>query len=424
MQVLMLLLALICCTTMLSSCKKKDESGKINKVEVSSEKNNDIEKKNTFTELDIPYDYAVKSVQSGMAYSTMKVPKSYDVVADNARHFSFSAPIDDTHVHGATFHLLYDFSSYGFGLDGDGSSKDKSDSSTAADTYVDKFSWELPSLTYTVDGESYNLRSQELGDSIVNGADFTTSKNDVTCTVANDIDLLTSTMDYGPENYSQVTYYYNWQDIPCCMSAVVRNDDVSAAKKIMEYMISSSKYQASHFDTRKTYKLRDCTLSLPNGLEEPKNSSSNILYFPVDRTKDAMAGITVGVFAIDTKETDALSEKTMNSTYGNMIGENLSPGGGSYSYYVSTEKVSSSPSTMAGKKANHYTSIVSMDGQGGNENNALAGTFYGDPANCCIDTLVIKDGTTQHILSVWYQSVQKKSAMNILSIAASSIDFE
>ena len=419
---LIIVAALLCASLFLTSCSSNDDKGKINDVEIEDQEDT-TKADNPFTEMDVPYGYDTKTVQSGMAYATMQIPSGYTETLDSARHLIFTAPDTDPHVHGASFHLLYAFSSYGYSLTNEESGDGSVDSSESADTYADKFEWELPSLSYTVEGARYTLREQALSDATTNGAKFSKDKSAVTCTVADNLDVVTKSGDFVSEGLSQVTYYFKWQKIPCCLTTLVKTDDVKAAKSIMSYIISSTKYKATNLDSRKTYKLKDCALTLPDGMEENENAS-NMLYFPVDRVSDSAAGIVVGTFAINTKKTDALTEDTMNSTYGATIASNLSLGGGNYSYYASTSKTNTSPTSLAGKTAKHYTTQVTLDGQGGDEDNALAGTFYGDPANYCFDTLVIKNGNTQRVLCVWYQKIQEKTAKNILSIAANSISFE
>lgn len=418
---LVCLLCLITCMFFLVSCGRKSNNGKINYVEIEKAPATEATEKNEFTEMDIPFNYSVKTLTNGMSYQNFKVPKSFTSRVSSARHRILEVPEDDKHIPGATLHMLYNYSGYGFCM---GESKKEEDSEEkSASNYVDLFSWELPNFSYNFNGDSYTLRKQDLGDEIVSGADFTKKSNSVCCTVANDVDLLSTSKDVGPEGASQITYYYKWQNIPCCISTVVPENEVKAAKKIMQYIISSSTYASTKFDSRETYKLQESTLSLPTGFKTSKDAD-NILYYPETNTKNAMSGITVGEFYIDTNKTAKLTSKNMDSSYSAKMAQILSQCGGSYSFVTHSDLVKEEPSTLGGKKAAHYQTMVTMDGGSGTEDSPYAGSFYGEPAICYFDTLVSEVDGTQRILCVFYQEVQRDVAKNILSIAAKSVSYD
>lgn len=410
---LVLLIALS--TLALTGCKSGEnkEMGKIETVEIDENEGADTDFMNAFTCLDAPFGYTMQSVKNGMAYMKFNVPSSFDVYVHSARHLEIHAPEKDARLHGATFHMVYGYASYGLTLMED-------DTPDSASSFVEQFQWELPSFTYNIYGVPYTLREQELADETVNVTDFCDEEDAVTYTVANNVSLLTSTLDPGPDGASQITYYFRWLGIPCCMSTVVATEDVENTKKVMSYIVSSCTYLPSRVDTEQTYKLSGSTLTLPAGMME----SENVLVTPLDKTSNASAGIAVGVFHVNAKETEKITEESMNSSYALQMAKSLVPGSGAYNVLVDTSKTDESPNTMQGKPAAHYSTLVTLIGSGGDDNNPLAGTFYGDPSQLLMDTLVISDGDTQHALSIAYMYVQETTAMNILNKALYSIQFD
>lgn len=407
----------------MTSCGKTNESGSFEDVEISDDSGSSEDDKNTFTELDVPFGYSTKKVNIGMAYSTIKIPRTYEILVRNARNVEIQAPEDDTNLHGATMHLLYNFASYNFTVSPDGTGEE-SPYEESSEYFFDKFAWELPAMTYHVNGRNYTLREQELADKTILGASFTKNDEDVTCTIASGVDLLSSSLDHGPEGCSQITYYFRWNGIASCLSTVVAKDDVEAARRIMEYIISSTKYLPSKVGTEKVFELKNCTVRLPEYMEIDSTSASNIAVVPLNRTSNDAAGIAVGVFSVDTRKTDKITVETMNSSYGEQMAKALSPSGNNYRYYSSTEEVNASPKSISGKPAKHYESIVTCDGGGTTESNPLAGSFLGDPATCQFETLVINDGDTQRALCVWYILPQKDTAQKILRTAANTLTYE
>lgn len=412
-QLLLIIFCFILCTATLSGCSfsKDNERGTIKKVNISTEDDSDVKAKNIFTRREIPFGYTKQTISNGLAYMKFNAPSGYDVLIDSARHIELDVPDKDSRLHGATMHMLYDYSDYNFSLNGD-------DTPAEASSYINNFEWELPSMKYNIEGTSYSLRKQALPDEQVNVTNLSKEKNVVTCTVAKDVDLLASTYDPGPSGYSQVTYYYRWQKIPCCISTVVRTDDIDNAKKIIEYIISSITYLPSRIETSETYKVSGSTLTVVEGMV----ASNNKLVVPIDRTTNASAGIVVGLFDIKTNETAKLTEKTMNTTYAAQMAKSLALSS-DYSILAETTSTSDSPNTMAGKKAQHYITNVTFVGESGSENNPLAGTFYGDPCLMTMETLAITENNKQHILCVMYYDVQRQTAKKILSMAAHSVQF-
>lgn len=421
---------LILLLALLSSCStKKAEKGKISKAQV--DKNvaaaTSISETTKFKEKKVPFGYSVKTVTNGMAYQAFKIPSSFKCSIPNARHIIIDAPGDDIYVSGATFHLLYNYTSYGMLTNDPGDGDDSSSEEDTADNYADLFKSELPYLTYYVDEKKYMIGHYDLSDEMVIGSDFS-KKRDVASMVCNDVDLWTSGYgNMGPEGKSEVIYFFKWQGIPCSLSTIVDKSQVKNAKKVMEYMISSSKLKGTRFDTRKTYKLKNATVSLPEGFESDEDYA-NVLNYPYENTKTAMSGISIGEFYIDTKKSEKLTLSSMDdsATYSTALAKNLFVGESGYSFSPSTRKNDDLPKTMGGKKATGYTTFFTLDtpNNGSSGDNIRAGSFYGDPTTCCMDTLVIQDGNTQKILSIFYQPVQEKVAQNILLMASKSISFD
>lgn len=419
-------LLLVCGTAVISYASYKvvtatSSKGDINDVEISDEKSSNDDR-TVFTKLDAPFSYEFTTLKSGMTFSKMDIPASYEATVNNARHITLQVPDDDKHLSGATFQILYNFATVGSTINLDYEGED----TTATDPhgFHDLFAWELPYLTYKIGGQDYTLRTQELPDEAISGYKFTRTDN-VYCEVCNNVKAKNYAGQYNAKNYSQVTYYYTLDKIPAVISTVVPRERVNDAKTLMEYMISSTTYMPSKINSKKSYDLKNCTVTLPDEMTLAKGSDNNVLYVAQDKTFNGTAGMAVGTFTVDTTETDAVTTDTMDSVYAPQIASQIAfNASGTHEITTSqTSVVEGSGIMLGGKKTKHYQNSMSMVTPYAGIESPYAGTFLGDPAIYYMDTLVAKDGDKQRILAVYYAPTQYKDAQKILKMAAASIEF-
>ena len=423
----MLLLSTV---TSMASCgipSNKNDEGTIKDVEIAEEKS-EYDEKNIFHKLEIPFGYRTKNFNSGIAHLKMEIPSSYSVNVENARHIIIQAPSDDKNVGDATFHLIHSPSHANQNLSS-GAAMPGQD----AHAYVDYFKHELPRFFYSVNGVNYTLREQEIPDEAISGYEFAnkdTSK--VFSTQAdNVVTLLVATNDAGTNEFSQLTYYFDWDGVPSAISTLIPKDKVENARKVIEFIISSSKYLVSKYDNTNTYKLANCTLSLPNSMVVDKRSNNNIARIPVTVTDNATAGITIGSFTIDLNKTEKLTKETMDEKFGMELAGKLSPDWELVPFTTNTEKAESNLS-LSGRNTDHYFNTVTYNskyvanklGEFTYGSSPFNGTFYGDSSITVMQVLTTVDNDKQYVLAILCTPTQFKEANKILQDAANSISFK
>ena len=421
---------LISTATYMTSCglssDKKDE-GKIEDIEITEEKS-EYDEKNIYHKLEVPFGYRTKRLNSGAAHLKMEIPSSYSVNVENARHIIIQAPQEDKNVGDATFHLIHSLSHANQRL-----SSGEPMPGMDAHAYVDYFKHELPRFFYSVNGVNYTLREQELPDEAISGYDFADKDSSKVFSTQADnvVTLFVDTNDVGSDEFTQLTYYFLWDEVPSAISTLVPKDKVENARKVIEFIISSSKYLVSKADNTNTYKLANCTLSLPDRMVVDKRSNNNIARIPVTVTDNATAGITIGSFTIDLNKTEKLTEETMNEKFGMEIAGKLSPDWELIPFTAGTQKIESNLS-LGGRSTEHYFNTVTYNskyvadklGEFTYGSSPFNGTFYGNSSVTVMHVLTTVEDDKQYVLALLFKPTQFEEADKILHDAANSISFK
>lgn len=395
LKIISLIMAVFMTGSCLVSCTGQPEEGTIEDVEIAPPAEEELEE-GIFTRAESPYDYEYKTFYVRRGRMAFEVPAQWDARAVNSRYVRLETPAEDPFLPGATINILC-----GYGEDVSENEMSEYTLNNHAYTFSKFFEDELPGLSYTIDGRLCRLRRYVPEDSIDNGLAFVDSEHaeDAATLTSNNVVLVDKASNYYT-GCSFVATYVKWDDAPFCFSTATYRNARGNAKTMLEYMASSIRYIKDDPLNYGTVSYEDFSTSVPAEFS-PVAGAENIFSSSLEENR-LTAGMTVGVFKVDEKET--LTADNIAAYYGQTIGSLVFEGYGVPAAYTAQAEVSDDGPDFTGR--------ITVNAKG--EDTTLAsGSVFGLYSEFKTDYYVKEKGDAAYLIAVIYQERQKDIAREI-----------
>ena len=391
------LIIALCCGLM-GSCSKEPEEGTIDDV-VIEQPEPDKDTDSIFTKTDSPYDYDYSSFVIRKAHMRFDIPKSWNADFINARYVVIQTPADDRFLPDTTISILCNY-----GEDVDENEMSQYTLNNHAYNFSEFFKNELEGLPTYTGGMNRHLRMYVAEDEIRNGLDFVDKSHaeDAATLVADKVVLVDNTNKYYTNQYGMVSSYVKWDHSPICFNAIVDRDKIENAVNMIEHIVSSITYERSDFEGYKEVGYKDFITYVPNSFM-PVDGAENVFVSSLKENKES-AGISIGVFTVDSDSKDSVTASNIADYYGQTIASL------SFGIYSSGAAFGMQTVESEDEDGPDFTGTLGVDCSGYSEATEIAGSVFGPYAYYLCDYYVTEKNDKIFLISVIYQECQKELA--------------
>lgn len=407
-----LIIMLMMLALLLASCSGKENNmGVIEDVEIE---NQELETEPPlFEKQPSPFkDYTYQKVEMYAAKMSFELPVTWKVYPHNANAFKISVPYDDPHFAGNTFYVqcLYDFITEDGQLD-----EDKSD----AKYLYRPFAAYIEGLSYSVGGSTEGCLRRWRGgwDTSVVPSFVSDDKLAYTVTAEDEVLYNKKTASLIETDTAFNAVFYKWQNFPVMISSFSYNDQAEDAVKMLEFIMSTSRYLPQKVGTVIQASFGKHTFSLPQDFAQGQGTA----FHAPNSGAYSTGGMGLSIYEVnkDALDAEVYADEDILDMYGERIAFDLVDPGCRDEYYLSSMSLDGEPEKKeAGIDRIIYASCNIVTDE---ENHVVANYPYGS-ASCYLVNIYVREVSGKCIMcAVMFAPPQTNLASTIGKLSIRSV---
>ena len=406
-----LILIMLTLAATFSSCKKQEEYGEIEDVEIIAGEPAE-ESTPAFSKASNPFsDYKYKEVEFDCAKMHFEIPSSWNEQVMNNSCIKYTTPADDPHFPGCNFYVkcVYDFST----------AEDQLDPfASYANEYGTVMSPYITGLPFLVEGKDAWIRTYSISDESYTPS-FCADESEAIIKVTKDLTLTNKKTGDAVafEDFNFVAAYLRWEGFPVMFCATVPTEATDDAKWLLEYILSGVTKAQHKITQTKGFDYRKIRFTAPS--EFAASGESGHIFMTEAKDIKSCAGMSIGVFGLEDAP-EMVTEDVFTENYANNIASLLLDPSCASSFAVGAS-MSETESSLADEKRTFYGKVNILPKE---EDYSLAKTMYGPGSVWSLDAYIVERNGQNLVVATMYPPHETEISERVMKMVMQSLSVE